>query len=83
MKNYLYSYSTVHYSNDGYNGAPMQHTGVLHGKIFSDRVPALADNWDQVKDKKHINNLVIDADARRIIQAGGYSYNRGLFVDSY
>jgi hypothetical protein len=48
--------------------------------------PKQADNFNIVHDIDHVNGLVIDRNdngAMHIIQACGYSHDRGLFCDLY
>lgn len=75
----LYTVSTIYYSSDG-----MQHTKDLRKIMTEESVKAAVKNWDQVcakRDPAYINNLVIDLDAAAVIQAGGWSYDDGLFCD--
>lgn len=64
-----------------YDSTGIQHTKTTEKHIFASEVNA--NNWSSVKDKKHLNNIVIDVDSNIVIQAGGFSYERGLFCDLY
>lgn len=55
-----------------YSNAPMTDSDI---KSFSENFNEI--NWEGV------NNIIYDKDTRRIIMAGGYTVDRGLFTDLY
>lgn len=63
-----------------YNGG-RQHTSGTFPTTKSTLV-LMAENADVVN-LEGVNNVVFDKDKRRIVQAGGYTPERGLFCDMY
>jgi hypothetical protein len=63
------------------NGA--QHTEHPHRTMDICDIVAWATNWDDIRDEKSVTSVVYDLDAKRIIQASGYSDERGMFCDLY
>lgn len=77
-------YSTIYSSNDGYNGAAVQHSGILDGlTTWSILAEEGVTNIENIKNRKDVTKVIVDTDHKYIIQANGYNYNRGMFCDVY
>lgn len=51
--------------------------------VFWDRLTEEGYNTDEIRDVDSINGVVINIDEKKIIQASGYTRERGLFCDMY
>lgn len=72
----IYRVTTVYYDNKN-----IQHQNSEVSMVDSD-IKNFAKNYKDVK-WDGVKNIVYDKDSRRIIQAGGYTPERGLFCDLY
>lgn len=51
--------------------------------VFWDRLTEDGYNTAEIRDADSINGIVIDTDTMKIVQASGYTAERGLFCDLY
>ena len=73
-------YISVHHTyTDSYG---ISHSGLSRSMLW-DEIENEVTNSDEIRDRDSVTNIVIDTDLKLIAQAGGWSENRGLFVDMY
>ena len=72
----IYRVTTVYY-----NSKNIQHQSSEVSMVDSD-IKNFAKNFGDIK-WEGVNNIVYNKDSHRIIQAGGYSIDRGTFCDLY
>ncbi len=66
----------IHHSAEG-----KLHTSVASPFLF-DALSSFADDMSMLP-HEGLSHVVIDADNRCVIQAGGYSGDRGLYIETY